>query len=287
MMNKYFLLLKVYLPLIIYSSLYTIDIPTDHTVIECTITPIATNLDSELTRHHWDVTQPAHYSHPHIPLKSMAGKAFSNNWSGYVAKDSSKAQSVNAVSGSWVVPSVHNVGINTCCAIWVGIDGYGSPSVEQIGTSHDWTNGTQQNYAWFEMYPAGSYVINGFPLHIGDVISASVVYSGNGIFTLSLHNMTRKVSTFIPTSYTQSMSAKRESAEWVVEAPYFNSILPLSDFKTIYFSRCTAIINNHNEALSTHSWLHIPITMITTNGAPKAVPSSLGNGSFSVTWAHI
>ncbi len=251
--------------------------------IECTIMPIATHESS--------------CSHPHIPgpksrdTRLMPNEVTSTNWSGYAAANSfshpSKG-SVSAVSGTWIVPKLQSTPHNSYSSLWVGIDGYTSSTVEQIGTEHDWINGAQQNYAWFEMYPGGSYLINGFPLNPGDVISASVVYSGNYIFTMMLYNDTRQVFFTVPTTYTKSKTALRQSAEWIVEAPYLNGILPLSDFVTAYMWGCMATINGVTGPIKNKAWQNVAIEMVTNNGTPKDTPSALlpDNGSFFVTWAH-
>ena len=138
------------------------------------------------------------------------------------------------------------------------------------------------------MYPNFSYEIVGFPANPGNHISASVVYQGNGVFVLSIANLTAGVHTTIPTSYTKSKTAQRSSAEWILEAPYSGGILPLSHFGTANFSSCTATINNIHGAINNAHWVDDVLTMVTAAGAPKAVPSSLtANGqAFSVVWRH-
>lgn len=258
-----------------------------YTEIECQVQLLETAKETHATDHH--------ASHPHIPgprsARVPSNFATSTNWAGYAAAtklSSPKKNSVSAVSGTWIVPTIQATPDDSFCAIWVGIDGYSSPTVEQIGTEHDWSNGAQQNYAWFEMYPGGSYLINGFPLTPGDVISASVVYSGNSIFTLKLYNDTQQVFVTVPTQYTKSSVAQRNGAEWIVEAPFLNTILPLSDFGTIYLWGCTATINGVTAPIKNKSWQDIGIEMVTNNGAPKAIPSTVlpDGGSFFVTWAH-
>jgi hypothetical protein len=266
------------------SSLFAHQHLKDYQKIECTIIP--TNQEEPCC---------LHASHPNIPgprsSRIPSNIATSTNWAGYAAANNIShptKNSVSAVSGSWIVPILKPTPDNSYCAIWVGIDGYGSPSVEQIGTSHNWINGVQQNYTWFEMYPSGSFAINGFPLIPGDVISASVVYSGNSIFTLTIVNDTRQVYFTVPTSYTHSTVALRESAEWIVEAPFLNGILPLSDFVTAYLWGCVATINGVSAPINNSSWQHAGIEMIMANNVAKAIPSALlaDNGSFFVTWAH-
>ena len=58
----------------------------------------------------------------------------STNWSGYAVQ--TKSGAVTAVAGSWTVPTVSGSGTGYS-AIWVGIDGYQSSTVEQIGTEQD------------------------------------------------------------------------------------------------------------------------------------------------------
>src|SRR5579872_148965 len=227
------------------------------------------------------------FTHPHIPVK----EGTSQNWSGYAAATSLTSpanNSVDAVYGSWIVPTLASATHNTWCSLWVGIDGYSSSSVEQLGTEHDWVNGQQSNYAWFEMYPNASYQINGFPVNNNDLISASVVYTANGVFVLTIVNQTHKVYTTIPTSRTTSTSAKRSSAEWVLEAPYSGSILPLSHFNVANFSSCFATINNIFGPINDQFWKDDMLTMITSSGAQKAVPTALSNNgeNFSVVWHH-
>ncbi len=260
----------------------------DYQQIECTIVPIVHPSGER--------TAEAHYvSHPYIPAPESARTsrtlATSTNWSGYVAANRLSAPqqgSVSAVSGTWVVPTLKPTPDHTYCSLWVGIDGYNSSTVEQIGTEHDWNNGAQENYAWFEMYPGASYAINGFPLHPGDVISASVRYIGNSTFVMTLHNDTRRVTSTIPTQYTRSSVAQRKSAEWIVEAPYLNGILPLSNFGIARLSKCMATINGVAARLRNSSWQNMGIEMITPTGAAKAIPSAIAsdNASFTVTWKH-
>jgi hypothetical protein len=266
--------------LLCISSALAHDSKDGYQEIECTIIPKGQN------------NTPDHISHPHIPgpraSRVPAGQVSSTNWSGYAAETNLNhptQNSVSAVSGSWIIPSTKSTGYS---AFWVGIDGYSSPTVEQIGTEHDFLNGVQQHYAWFEMYPGGSYVINGFPLNPGDVISASVTYTGSNTFVMVLMNDTQKVSYTVPTSYTKSSTALRESAEWIVEAPYSNGILPLADFVTAYMWGCMATINGVAGPIGNSSWQNVGIEMVTTSGAPKDLTSPLlpDKGSFFVTWQH-
>lgn len=215
---------------------------------------------------------------------------YSENWSGYIAGtnlqgESSANGTVEYAAGCWTVPTLTPTASGTYCAIWVGIDGFADDTVEQLGTSHNWIDGKQQNYAWFEMYPGNSYQISGFPVNIGDEISVRIGYKGDNTFKMVMFNHTQGVSTVVPTSYTVSSSALRSTAEWIVEAPYSNKILPLSDFGMVTFNYCSAIIDGMNGLISGPGWVNDNISMVSTT-AYKAQPSALmKDGScFQVAW---
>lgn len=231
---------------------------------------------------------PHHRSKPHQKLK----EGTSLNWSGYAAVTNLKSPSANTVSyvaGTWTIPTISRTPDDSYSSIWVGIDGYGSNSVEQIGTEQDWSQGSQQNYAWFEMYPQGSYQIQGFPVNNGDSITASVTYKGNGLFELAITNNTQGVYSIVPHAYTKSKSAARTSAEWVVEAPSTQTgVLPLADFSEVSLTKCEATINGVTGSISDSQWADDALTMALKNGTVKAATSALtdGGADFNVTWQH-
>lgn len=279
-MKTMFLIQSLLFSLVLGCGLYAQDFSRGYKQISCTITPI----DRKVVRG----------VHPHIPAEKdqlkKSSKVVSTNWSGYVAAADFTTPSVNSVSavyGSWIVPTI-GTNSNSYAAFWIGIDGYTSSTVEQIGTSHSFVNGVKKHFAWFEMYPRGSFSVGGFPLAAGDVISASVVYSGDGIFTMNIYNNTREVYATVPTIYTKSLTAKRSCAEWIVEAPFLNGTLPLNNFTTAYLWGCIANISGILSLMNNSSWPNTAITMITNTGTPKAIPSvSLqDNSSFFITWKH-
>lgn len=252
--------------------------------IECSIEPI-------------DPSGPLYHKHqkrhqgrpiPHIGLK----QGTSLNWCGYVAATNLQFPtpgSVSAVSGLWTVPTLSPSTSSTYSAAWVGIDGYSNGTVEQIGTSHDWINGAQQNYAWFEMYPNSLFELVGFPVNNNDLIGAIVEYRANGVFLMKIFNYSRGVSTTVPISYTVSTVAQRSSAEWIVEPPSTQQgILPLAHFNVIYFQSCFVKINGIVGTIGTPYWRYDPLFMRSQAGIYKAIPSSLSNNgsSFFVVWKH-
>jgi len=212
----------------------------------------------------------------------------SSNWSGYAV--TSANGSVTDVKGSWVVPSVNCGGTPTAYAsFWVGIDGYSSNTVEQIGTDSDCQGGSGVYYAWFEFYPHPSFNVNSLAIKPGDVISAEVTYT-NGRFTVSLTDKTTGQS--FSTS-TKVNSAKRSSAEWIIEAPSGGGVLPLADFNTVSYGAsytsvsgtCDAMVGGVSGPIGSFGGSVDEITMESSNGTPKSKPSALSNGSsFTDAW---
>jgi hypothetical protein len=222
----------------------------------------------------------------HMPAHAQVmsrGVANSTNWSGYAVYNATFTD----VEGSWTQPAV------TCpstgrryAAFWVGLDGYTSNSVEQIGTDSDCAGQNRPvYYAWYEMYPAASVTLSSsYPVRAGDSMSARVSVSGT-TFTLVLKNTTRGW-TFTTTQ--TSTSAQDASAEWVAEAPsscfVTCSVLPLANFGTMHFTG--AFVNHRSGTIG--SYTHDKVIMVTNNGTTKALPSALsGYGtSFGDTWYH-
>jgi hypothetical protein len=236
---------------------------------------------------------------PRIHLDGLNNsQAYSTNWSGYAVTASKNA--VTKVQGSWTVPKV--TGTSTAySSFWVGIDGFNSGTVEQIGTDSDISGGRPVYYAWFEFYPSSMYQITSLSILPGDVMSASVTYSGSGrgsfgrtnsVFTVTITD--GRTGKSFTTSGTVS-NAAMSSAEWIAEAPSsYRGVLPLSNFGTVNFGldntavagTCYATISGVNGQISSFGTAVQQITMVTNKGATKASPSALSSDgtSFQVTW---
>lgn len=218
------------------------------------------------------------------PRIQSNGTASSTNWSGYAVTGANGAY--NDVKGSWVEPSVKCGSRQTAySSFWVGLDGYNSNSVEQLGTDSDCRRGSPKYYGWWEMYPNPSVTLSSssYPVSPGDTLTAEVSYS-SGNYTLKMSS-----SRGWSFSTTQSGSFNNSSAEWIAEAPsscsFTCTVLPLANFGTMSFSNCTA---NGATIGSYGSSVWVDITMTTSGGTVKAQPSALngsGNG-FSDTWHH-
>ena len=169
-----------------------------------------------------------------------------SNWSGY-AVTAPTGSTFTSVVGSWTVPTVTASPDTSSghAAFWVGLDGFNSGSVEQLGVEADYSNSSGSSYyAWTELYPAGSSYISGFTVHPGDAITASVTYtginstSGNQDFTLAIQDTTTGENY---TDNTSTSGVKLHSAEWIAEAPSTLSngslkVLPLANFGSATFT---------------------------------------------------
>ncbi len=202
----------------------------------------------------------------------------STNWSGYTVQTSfptGASGSVSDVKASWIVPQVTGGTTDAYSANWIGIDGYSSPTVEQIGTEQDWISGAPFYAAWWEMYPGGSVSIDTLDIGPGDVMNAEVRWISASQFSLTLIDVTKAQG--FQTVQTMPGGAQRRSAEWVVEAPADASgILPLADMGPSSFTSCDVTVNGVEGPIGGAGWAFDAMTMISANGgATLARPSSL------------
>ena len=233
----------------------------------------------------------------------------SANWAGYADTN----DTYTSVASSWTEPTVDcsssggglNLGLGSglgltglfdsllggpsaASAFWVGLDGYSSTSVEQLGTDSDCDSGAPSYYAWYEMYPNPSVDLPAADaVHPGDQISALVSSNAAGSsFTLMLKDSTAGWT--FSTTQTGSGFA-RSSAEVIAEAPsectaVFCSEVPLADFGQLGYSG-SSLIDTAGKQGSLSAFNANEITM-SDNGTTLATPSSLSSdgSSFSVTW---
>jgi Peptidase A4 family len=218
------------------------------------------------------------------PVIRLTSATISYNWAGYAATGSG----VSSIAGSWTQPSVTCPSTGTYyVAIWVGIDGYSSNTVEQTGTAAQCHNGKATYWAWYEFYPKSSVAIGSIAVAPGNKFTATVTYS----------SATRKFTTTITDSstgksYSKSSAvsgAKRSSAEWIVERPEICSggscsLSSLADFHSATFTLASATIGGTTGSIS--AFTNYAITMVNSSHKTIAKPSSLGSGgsSFKVTY---
>jgi len=234
-------------------------------------------------------TPAASQRHAPVIIHERHGRNVTSvNWSGYAVTGAKG--SVTDVKASWIVPAIQGTCPSTdqFASFWVGIDGYSSNTVEQIGTDSDCQNGKPVYYAWFEFYPHPSFIVNSLTIQPGDVISAEVSAGAKGAFTVTLTDTTRgqtfSTSTRIP-------SAAQSSAEWIAEAPSSGRVLPLADFGSVSFGVSKlpddATIGKTSGTIGSFPSNDVDeITMVTSAGATKALPSGLSRdgSNFSIAW---
>jgi hypothetical protein len=217
----------------------------------------------------------------------------SQNWSGYAV--SGQPGSVTDVKASWVVPGI----VGGCpafeahAAMWVGIDGLLSSTVEQTGTDSACINGVATYSAWYEFFPRSSVTVQKMTVQPGDVMSAEVQYAGGNRFTISMSDVTTGVS-FSRTGIVRG--AMRSSAEWIAEAPSSKTgQLPLADFGTATFGQdytgvagtCTATVGQITGPLGSFGTNTIELFM-QIGRFQLANPSVLSKDttSFTVLWRN-
>ncbi|MFJ9844179.1 G1 family glutamic endopeptidase [Kitasatospora sp. NPDC101155] len=153
----------------------------------------------------------AHAAHTYAAHHYGHGPRFDGGvWGGYVAQGSG----FQSVSGSWTMPTVQCNTSNDLFAPWVGIDGYGSQTVEQTGVQVDCSSGSPVYSAWYEMYPAPPQYFND-PVDAGDSFTASVVNSGGSTYTLQITDTTKGWTE----NTVQQLNGQNVSAEAVIESP--------------------------------------------------------------------
>jgi len=208
-------------------------------------------------------------------------KTENNNptWSGYATYST---PNVTAVAGTWVVPSVQGDGE---ISSWVGIDGNGNGTVEQLGvTTFESSDGkTTVCKPWIEFagdgvsdhlvflpgqfyYPVYINTLPGggsFSVQAGDTISAEVSYVSsqyvnnmpvNSTFLFQMTDTPANggpVEKFSITETTQFVVPQRSSADWIVENPAFEpqqQLLP--EFNPVDFTGAWATINGTTSGIN-------------------------------------
>src|SRR5438034_4780290 len=117
----------------------------------------------------------------HVAPNHKISQSTSSNWSGYSAVNGR----YTTVSASWKQPTASCTSQTTYSSFWVGLDGDGSNTVEQTGTSADCSGGSPRYYAWYEMYP--KYPVNlALAVRPGDSLTVSGSVNSHVCNTMSL-----------------------------------------------------------------------------------------------------
>ena len=175
---------------------------------------------------------PAHSLGHLATLTRRKANPRSTNWAGYAVTGGT----YTSVASNWVEPNVTCTS-NGIVGFWIGLDGWGSTSVEQDGTGVDCSSGSPQQFAWWETYPENSIQVYQAPVAAGDRMSSEVVSEGNGQYVLALTDWTENWS---ERNVVSAPTAQNASAEIVAEAvTNGSSITALPDFGDIGFTGST------------------------------------------------
>lgn len=191
-------------------------------------------------------------------------------WGGYA----DTGASYTSISGAWNVPALNCTSTkNSYVSPWIGIDGWSSDTVEQIGFDQDCENGVAGYYPWVEMYPADSIYFTE-TVKAGDHITASVSVSGTS-WTLTEKDTTQGWSK----TYHEKGDDDLSSAEAIVE-DLGSNIPAVANFGSITFTGLTANGTPLASAGTVNS------TDIERGSTQLTKNSTLSGGTFKLSWLH-
>lgn len=187
------------------------------------------------------------------------------HWAGHVVVCGNKAL-VTSVSASFTVPEIADVNQLSVFGMWVGIGGYNTNGIAQIGIAAEtYPDGHVFRYSWYQMYPQPAVMISaGFDAGIN--FTAKVEYLGNDMFNLSLNNFS---------IVQENRNLKCNSAEWIIEDPTGNTIWNFTNFGTATFANCQYVLLGSAQNTTVE---------VTESKTVKTLTSPLTNSAFAVRW---
>jgi hypothetical protein len=214
-------------------------------------------------------------------ISHQTGAVTSTNWSGYAVTGGT----FTYVRGSWTVPTATcAAGENSQSSTWVGLDGWGSKTVEQLGSTTGCIFGIPTYIPWTEMYPALPVPLNE-SMTPGDSMTGSVTASGGGTsYLLTLVDHTKGWTH--TTTETASPADQDLSAEWVTERPSCPVFCDnLTDFGSVTFRGATATGDGKKGPISSFAG-YKAVDM--NNGTLEASVGGLSKSgaSFTDRWHH-
>jgi hypothetical protein len=193
------------------------------------------------------------------PMRGPHNESVSTNWSGYALSTGSTGTYTSA-SITWTVPTVTYINYGSSnpdsyesSSSWVGIGGFASSDLIQLGTEQYITSTGSTTYQpWYEILPASEKILpSQYTVSPGDAMSASLSCTSN--CTANNSNTTWALSMTDSTKgWTFSKDLTYESclcsAEWIQEAPKYNVVVAMPNYGTTPFSNLT--VNGGNPGLS-------------------------------------
>ena len=135
---------------------------------------------------------------------------------------------------------------------WVGLDGFNSCTVEQLGTISWCFQGTPTYFTWYEMFPAGTVEV-GTTLKPGDKITASVTRTGTS-YALKLTDSTTSGNNISVTKTCALATCVDTSAEWISERPSFSiGIVPQAHYNAFKLTSGSVTANGKTTTIGCRS----------------------------------
>ena len=231
----------------------------------------------------------------HAGTVSSVTKVVNPQWAGYVVTAPHVA--FTNATATWTQPAVRctHGATPALSAVWVGLGGYASTVLEQVGVSANCDAAGKAGYfAWFELVPDTAHTIDE-KVAAGDTIAASVTRLKLNLVELRIENRTRRWTFVRKITWDASESS---SAEWIVEAPYscvrFSCRpAPLANFGSVTLRDVEAVGNGSRGTLAAPTWTTTAISLVPCASKPSgsragAIPgaSSRDGGTFAIAWAR-
>jgi hypothetical protein len=240
-------------------------------------------------RHNHPQAVLVHTRNAHAAKNVTTSNSF--NWSGY-ADTATKVQTFTKVSGAWTTPSVTCSAEDQITSNWVGLDGFNSGTVEQLGTVSWCFQKTPTYFTWYDMFPAGTIEV-GHALKPGDKISASVTRTGTS-YALKLTDSTTAGNNISVTKTCSLATCKDTSAEWISERPAFSDsagdflgFVPQAHYNAFKITSGAQTSNGTSGTIGSGPGVNV-ITMVddTVTYNLNTVSGLTGGNSFSTTWKN-
>jgi hypothetical protein len=147
---------------------------------------------------------------------------------------------VTQVAGEWtipnMVPGISHSGPDVCDQ-WIGIGGTGSSVPLQIGTTVQMPD-LPRHFAWYQWRPNSRFRVDNLIVSPGDSIFCWIVGSRGRDARVYLRNRTRGTETSFWMQAPSGVTLHGNSAEWIVETPWW-----LSSYGCVYFDNGFALTN--------------------------------------------
>lgn len=205
----------------------------------------------------------------------------SGNWSGYAAYGTT----FTGVYGRWIVPAVNCGFLGTgASSTWIGLDGYGNGTVEQLGTRQNCLWGGASYYPWYEVYPQSEVALpSAYTVAPGDVMWAETIHTSGNNYYFAMGDQSRSWS-WGQTVVAPGAAPQNATAEWITEQPScFYECNWLANFGTQSFLTAEALRSGGSWGPINAYW-NDAITM-QSGSTVKAVPSGLTNGPYSSSFS--